>query len=127
MEMPHAEIVDRLAILILKCERIGDEYLVEYYKFSVELMLNFPPSDMSFVMGKLKELVHANADIWDLESDIRFGREKELGIEEVGRRALKIRKCNGVRINIKNEISEHFNEFTESRVDHGSASGIVKD
>lgn len=62
-------------------------------------------------------LVAVNARIWDLESDIRLGKEKNLGLEEVGRRAIMIRNINNERIAIKNEIVEKYGEgFKETKL-----------
>ena len=55
-----------------------------------------------------------------MESDIRKGKEGELGLEEVGRRAIAIRDINGLRIMIKNEIAKYFGEFLEKKYNHGS-------
>ena len=55
-----------------------------------------------------------------MESDIRKGKEEELGLEEVGRRALAIRDWNKKRILIQNEIIEKFGGFKNIKKDHRS-------
>ena len=61
-----------------------------------------------------------NGRIWDLESDIRKGKEGELGSEEVGRRALMIRNINSERIALKNQIAVFHNEYGERKYNHAS-------
>ena len=51
-----------------------------------------------------------NGKIWDLESDIRKGKEGELGLEEVGRRAIAVRELNKIRVGYKNDIVDMFKE-----------------
>jgi hypothetical protein len=67
------------------------------------------------------KLYNINGEIWNLESDIRKGREKELGLEEVGRRAILIREWNKKRVAIKNQMVDLFEEgFKDIKVNHGS-------
>ena len=70
----------------------------------------------------IKRLYEINGEIWDLESDIRKGKEGELGLEEVGRRAIAIRSFNNIRVSLKNEINNKFNSgYKETKVDHASS------
>ena len=70
----------------------------------------------------VQELYIVNGMIWDLESDIRKGKEGELGLEEVGRRAITIRELNGKRVAIKNKVNTiHNSGFTEIKINHASA------
>ena len=109
MEMPLSEIVDRFSILILKWIHginVRDDLLV----YGKEC-----PIDNLFL-----DLLKVNAEIWELESDIRMGKEDILGLEEVGRRAIAIREKNQYRIRIKNKIATISNTFLEVKVDHAS-------
>ncbi len=73
------------------------------------------------VADLIDRLCIANIKISILESDIRKGKEKELGLEEVGRRALKIRDINRERVALKNELKEIFKDgFKDIKVKHGS-------
>ena len=63
------------------------------------------------------QLQEINGRIWDLESDIRKGKEGELGLEEVGRRAIAIRNINGERIALKQKIAEL---HAEKKYNHAS-------
>ena len=74
-------------------------------------------------VNKLKEI---NGKIWDLESDIRKGKEQELGLEEIGRRALKIRDLNKIRVGYKNEMVKKYGEgFEDIKINHGSSETKV--
>lgn len=111
--MNDGEIADRLSILRLKNERLNDPNIkgeLEVY----EKQLSIKPHLKSFV----DELYVANGATWDLESDIRRGKENELGLEEVGRRAIAIRECNKKRIEIKNRVNTDW--FKEIKIDHAS-------
>jgi len=69
----------------------------------------------------LNELYIVNAKIWDLESDIRKGKEGELGLEEVGRRAILIRNLNRERVALKNKIIEETGiGFKDVKMNHAS-------
>ena len=62
-----------------------------------------------------------NIKISILEADIRYGREKELGLEEVGRKALIIRNLNKERVALKNAIKDYFKDgYKDIKVKHRS-------
>ena len=69
----------------------------------------------------LQDLYIVNGKIWDLETDIRLGKENKLGLEEVGRRALKIRDLNKERVELKNKIVRVVGfGFMEKKIRHTS-------
>lgn len=117
MKMPASEMADRLSIAILKNERTDNDMSGEIETYWKYLKAREYPGIESFV-DKLKEV---NGRIWDLEADIRQGKEVELGLEEVGRRAIAIRGLNKIRVGYKNEMVEIYNEgFRDIKVNHGS-------
>lgn len=124
MEMPLSEMIDRYSILLLKKERLPESADISgaCAQFKSELDSQ---SDDEFIQKKLEELVAVNGKIWDLESDIRLGKEGKLGLEEVGRRALKIRDLNSERVRIKNGVAERLGEFKDIKIDHASDSSGV--
>ena len=119
MKMPKSEIADRLSITMLKHERTANNLFEEMYSYWDALSdTDTVPYDILDYVKKLKDV---NGQIWDLEADIRAGKEGELGLEEVGRRAIKIRELNKQRVSIKNEMVEKYNEgFKDIKVNHGS-------
>lgn len=103
--MPIAEVADRFTIALLKAERLGAEGKqfhgqADYYNAGLD------HSD-----PQLKELVadlyEINGLMWDAEHEIRKGKDDDLGLAEIGRRALLIRDLNRRRISIKNQIAKH--------------------
>jgi hypothetical protein len=112
---PISEIADRYSICLLKQERTTenlDEELALYEK-ELKNYLN--------IMEIVDRLYDINGKIWDLEADIRMGRDGELGFEEIGRRAIKIRDLNKNRIAIKNLIVSGYNEgFMDIKINHAS-------
>ena len=69
----------------------------------------------------IDRLCISNIKISILEADIRQGKEKELGLEEVGRRALEIRDINKERVALKNALKEIFKDgFRDIKVNHRS-------
>jgi hypothetical protein len=114
MKYPTPDLYDRYTIELLKNVRANaqnDDHL---------LVLKTEISSRGWVTDFISALFEINGKIWDLESDIRKGKEGELGIEEVGRRAIKIRELNNIRISIKNDVAKHFQEFGENKYDHAS-------
>jgi len=70
----------------------------------------------------IDRLCIANIKISILESDIRKGKEDELGLEEVGRRALEIRDINKERVALKNTLKDIFKDgFKDIKVKHRSS------
>lgn len=111
MKVSIGDLVDRYTILELKKERtnlnVRDEY--ETYKKAIEKY--YSNKEHKFlIQGTIYNLKLINGQIWDLESDIRKGKEDKLGLEEVGKRALEIRDKNKMRVQLKNTLNESLNE-----------------
>jgi len=121
MEMPLSEVLDRLSILKLKIERINEEHLKkELNAFNLAIQ-EFKSKGIKVKDEWLQELYKVNSKIWDLEADIRKGGENELGLEEVGRRAIEIRNLNRERVAIKNKIIEETGSgFKDIKVNYAS-------
>lgn len=118
--MPLPEIIDRFTICKLKLERIGEKHLENEYNVYLEEINKFKKKGL-IMEGWIKELYDLNGKIWDLENDIRKGKEGELGLEEVGRRAIKIRELNKLRVSVKNRIVEGTGlGFKDIKMNHAS-------
>jgi len=126
MKTPLPEAIDKLTILMLKKERLPDndqkrsvEREFDYYNAVIEA---YKTEDGIDVKQKwIDDLYEANGKCWDLEAAIRQGRDAELGLEEVGRRAIQLRDLNKLRIEAKNRIAEETGmDFFEVKVDHAS-------
>lgn len=98
---PVIELLDRLAIAEVKFDRTGknSEELV-WYQTQAE---NFDLTKVSQEFVLLKKI---HNEIWNLEAELKSGREQELSLEEIGRRAIAIRDYNNKRIVIKNKMAE---------------------
>lgn len=115
MTYPMADMYDRYSIEMLKHVRANANNALYLEQFREQLDAE------GFHPEFFEQLYEINGKIWDLESDIRKGKEGELGLEEVGRRAIEIRNLNNVRIAIKNEVAKHFDEILERKYNHASA------
>tara|TARA_Y100000310_G_C20371400_1_gene663674 strand:- start:25 stop:393 length:369 start_codon:yes stop_codon:yes gene_type:complete len=121
MEMPLAEVIDRFVIVRLKTERIKTEDKRDEYEHYEKVLEEYRKKGINIKQEWIDKLYEANGKIWDLESDIRKGKEGLLGLEEVGRRAIKIREANKIRISIKNEIVEATGSgFKDIKMNHAS-------
>lgn len=123
MKMPIGEILDRYSIAVLKKERANADNEIELNDLSQEIEV-YKQKDSEFINHKINQLIEINGMIWDLESDIRKGKEGELGLEEVGRRAIKIREFNKIRVGYKNDVVEVFGEgYKDIKMNHASSNG----
>lgn len=112
--MPISEMADRLSIAILKDIRTENDMSEEIIAYREELK-HYECENY------IHKLIEVNGKIWDLEADIRAGREGSMSLEEVGRRAIAIRELNKIRVGYKNELVEKFREgFKDIKINHGS-------
>lgn len=123
MEYPISEILDRYSIAILKKERLDIDNQKEINDLKV-VIESYKDKNFEFIESYITKLIDINGKIWDLESDIRKGKEGELGLEEVGRRAILIRENNKIRVGYKNEIVEYFGVgYLDIKMNHVSSNG----
>lgn len=123
VKYPLAELIDRYTIVKLKVAHDLEVTERELVAVMAAMMEQASAAGMrrKEIQAYIRDLTHANASIWKLESDIRQGRERKLGLAEVGRRALKIRDWNRRRIAIKNEIIVLTRQgFEDVKIDHAS-------
>ena len=98
---PIIELIDRYSIACLKFKKTqanGDE--LDFYSKQIDNL------DLSQVTEQMIELEQVHKEIWSLESQLKSGLEAELSLEEIGRRAIKIRDWNHRRITLKNTIAD---------------------
>lgn len=111
------EFFDRFTILIRK-SKYEDDYKKRVDEFITILNNNGFPGDLFYYVCLLQM---ANTDIWNMESDIRMGREGDLGTREVGKRALAIREENKFRVKGVNSINDIFGDpRKETKFEHAS-------
>ena len=111
---PIGEFVDRLIISQIKAEKLG---LVtnesQWYESKAKEL------DLTSVQEEILQLEQAHLRIWEMEKLLKSGLEDQLPLDEIGRRAIKIRNLNGERIVIKNALSKKLGcEVVEIKKDH---------
>lgn len=117
LKYPVAEVADRYTICKLKHERIEDEDLSQQLA-----VLRSELDRYEGIQPFVDRLYKINGECWDMESEIRKGKEGQLGLEEVGRRTLTLRDKNKIRVGIKNEIVRAYGEgFEDIKMNHASA------
>jgi hypothetical protein len=98
---PVLELIDRLCIARIKWERTQankeelDWYEQQWSRFEIT----------TEVQEHLEKLTEIHKGIWELEWQLRQGLEQDLGLEEVGRRAVAIRDLNNRRVALKNSAA----------------------
>jgi len=98
---PILELADRLAIAEVKFDRTSaNQEELDWYRNQ------FEQYDSESVREQIEALKVIHNAIWDLEWQLKSGREQELPLEEIGRRAITIRDYNNRRIAIKNALAE---------------------
>jgi hypothetical protein len=98
---PVIELVDRYVIACLKYDKTqANKEELEFYKDS---LANY---DITSISDELTKLYDIHSQIWQLEALLKSGRESELELSELGRRAIAIRNLNNIRIKLKNKIAE---------------------
>jgi hypothetical protein len=103
-KFPIIELVDRLAIAEIKFQRTqaNKEELIWYKEQAIRI-------DLSEIVAEYEDLKRIHNEIWTLEAELKTGREAELALEEIGRRAIAIRDHNNKRVALKNLMAEKLN------------------
>lgn len=111
---PIGEFIDRLVISRIKADKLGvmTNEILWYETKAKEL-------DLSTVEEEIEQLKQAHLRIWEMEKLLKSGLEDQLPLDEIGRRAIKIRNLNSERIVIKNTLSKKLGcDVVEIKKDH---------
>ena len=119
--MTIGEFIDRISILTHKVQKIGEECYPEFVKLVEELLFKTPVEGFEEIIKSFRELYIINGKIWTLESDLRKGKERKLGLREIGKRAIQIRNWNNKRMAEQNRLIRVFGGFKIIKKDHASA------
>lgn len=113
---PVIELVDRYAIAQLKWDKTqANKEELDFYQAQLVTY------EIEQVRSEIDELYEIHRTIWSLESELKTGREQELPLEEIGRRAIAIRDWNHKRIRLKNHMAEVLGcAVREIKRDHAS-------
>jgi len=138
MEYSLGDLLDRKGIVELKMDRGSPaphqrELLKKELDTIKKELRNTTKNDViSYFAAMIKD---SNEKIWNLESDIRKGKENTIPLRElegltttetknlevIGQSALQIREHNKKRIKFKNETNKKFNKgFQEIKLKHAS-------
>jgi len=113
-KFPIIELVDRLAIAEVKFQRTraNEEELLWYRDQALHI-------DLTQIVNEYEDLKRTHNEIWELEALLKTGREAELPLEEIGKRAIAIRDHNNKRVALKNTMAEKLNcPVREIKKDH---------
>jgi len=101
MKFPIIELIDRYAIAKLKWQKTqSNKEELDFYTDQVSEI------DTSSITDLIEDLTEIHREIWNLEWQLKQGVEDQLPLEEIGRRAIKIRDYNNKRVAIKNKCAE---------------------
>ena len=101
MIFPVIELFDRLAIAEVKWQRTqSNQDELDWYNNQI---IDY---NIDSVRPEFEELKSIHNTIWELESQLKSGKEQELDLSEIGRRAILIRDWNNKRVQLKNKIAE---------------------
>jgi hypothetical protein len=111
---PIIELVDRLAIAEVKFKRTeSNKQELLWYTNEAACI------DLTQIVNEYEDLKRIHNEIWELEALLKTGREAELPLEEIGRRAIAIRDHNNKRVALKNSMAEKLNcPVREIKKDH---------
>lgn len=104
MIFPVIELVDRYAIAKLKSDKTAGANQEEFDFYQQQLEAS--GHDFALIQQDLDHLYDIHQQIWNLEAELKSGREAELSLEELGRRAIMIRDLNNQRIRLKNSMAD---------------------
>jgi hypothetical protein len=118
--MTPGEVIDRWTILSKKYS-VDASFNGDLVVFMGEALAlqKIAPSPEIF-LDHVKTLFDTNEKIWELEADIRSGAIPDSELEEIGRRAIKIRDLNKVRVQAKGEIDKMFGFTPDKKINHRS-------
>jgi hypothetical protein len=113
---PIIELVDRYSIAQLKFDKTqANQEELDFYIQQLSLF------DINVISQQLDDLYYIHGCIWDLEAELKAGKEASLSMEEIGRRAIEIRDNNNKRIALKNIMAEKLGcKVREIKKDHAS-------
>ena len=118
MEISPAEIIDRMSIVQLKIERIGDPELRLEMGALENALEEFKAKNILVQESWFEELYEINSVEWDLLEQMH--EEKERGsYEEIGKLYLQTEELNKERSYVKNKIVEETGKgFREIKKNH---------
>jgi len=117
MRVNPAEIIERMSIVKLKIEKLGDSELNKEMEALKQALEEFKQEGVKIKDEWFEELYELNKSIWDLLDKVLEEKKKENpDYERFGRLYIEIDALNNTRPKIKNKIIEESGEgFREIR------------
>jgi hypothetical protein len=104
--LPVLEMIDRLCIARVKSRRTNGANEVERAWYEVRYQeLQKQVNNVAELEFNIAAMTSIHEAIWELEWELKSGVEQQLSLEEIGRRAIRIRDYNNKRISFKNSIA----------------------
>jgi hypothetical protein len=100
--LPVLELIDRLCIARVKYQRTNGANQVELDWYEARYQELPQSAELDYNIDAMTAIHNA---IWELEWQLKSGVEEQLPLEEIGRRAIRIRDYNNKRISFKNSIA----------------------
>jgi len=124
MEWSPADIIDRISIVKLKIERIGNPGLQNEMDALQKAIEGFKEKDIEIKEEWMNELYEINKEEWDLldkMNELRKEEESEEKWAKIGRLYIETEGVNKKRAETKNRIIEETGEgFKEIKKNHPS-------
>jgi hypothetical protein len=100
--LPVLELIDRLCIARVKYQRTNGANQVELDWYEDKYCQLPQSAELEYNVEAMTAIHNA---IWELEWQLKSGVEEQLPLDEIGRRAIRIRDYNNKRITFKNSIA----------------------
>ena len=121
MEKSPGEIIDRLSIVRLKIERIGNPELQKEFDVLNEAIEEFKKEGVEIKDEWINELYEINKEEWDLLEKMNEERKRDKSFEKIGKLYLETEKVNKRRAMTINKIVEETGQgFREIKKNHPS-------
>jgi hypothetical protein len=114
--LPVLELIDRLCIARVKYKRTNGSNQIELDWYEDKYRQLPQSAELDYNIEAMTAIHNA---IWELEWQLKSGVEEQLPLDEIGRRAIRIRDYNNKRITFKNSIASLLGDpVREIKVDH---------
>jgi len=123
IKMTIVDVIDRYCITFLKYSRVSSVEFEKELSTLRQEFSNYFGRKRAKIWEFVNKLYDIHSELWDTEASIRAAKEEDLGLEEVGRRALKVRDLNRERQRVKNEVIDYFNEgYKDCKVNYAGGN-----
>ena len=110
MEIQISEILDRLSILLIKVEEIGQPADKEFIAYASELLLK-SNVDFNVAIPAIRKLYEINKKLWDVEYET--SNAKNISDKQMSKAAKDVRIYNNQRVKFRNEVAKKLGGFVD--------------